>query len=216
MGKKRGYEKKLAYAMLAIFIALFCVFLLLILASYLNGGGPVLFSPGSGEPFSGSQYAKDIYIYENNPDGTGISYTDPQLYFGIVDLGGGNLKKFKSLIYFNISTIPQNNYILSAKLNITIKPQACSGRLNISKITNPWNQIYTSWNNRSNTLLWATPGGDYSSEIINSSTISSGGNYSLDITSLVKDWYLNPEQNYGLIIYPGDNSVCLVSVESTE
>ena len=206
MRKKREIPKKRSYTFLVIFALILGISLGLVFKFYQNNPPEVLFSPS--EEFSGSQYVNDTYIYEAFKDD--VYSAQDKFYIGTA------AGKFKSLIYFNISKIPSNSFILNAKLNLSIEPQTCSVRINISKITNFWHQNYTSWNNRSNAVAWNTAGGDYASEVIYSAVISAGGNYSIDITSLVTEWYDDPANNFGLVIYPGDSSECLVTIKSTQ
>ncbi|MCX6748915.1 MAG: DNRLRE domain-containing protein [Candidatus Pacearchaeota archaeon] len=112
----------------------------------------------------------------------------------------------RSLLQFDISSIPSDYTILSAVLelysstipikNITLKAY---------RITTSWNELETGWNNAASLQPWSTAGADYEElasqiEILNDSSRW----YNLTITNLVRGWVNSSYSNFGLILIASD------------
>ena len=123
----------------------------------------------------------------------------------------GYYPKYKSLLKFNLSTIPSNSKIKSASLTLTLanwdgqteKPTQKFARLNNS--FDPPSSV--NWIKVSSTQFWATPGAfeegvDYLSPV-KSKTIYWGKN-SIDMTDFVQSWVSDPNTNFGLLIWETD------------
>lgn len=210
MGRKRELNKPKVYAVFILLIILIVGIITGMIFLYnLTTPLEIFFSPP--ETISGSDSVNDTYIYEGTPTS---GWPQAENMF----VGTFGLEEFRSLIQFDISSIPSGDYIIDAKLNISVASVTCPVMINISRINNSWDQDETTWNDRDSGVLWDNPegGGDHEPGVENSTTISSTGNYSIDITDLVDYWYQNPGENLGLMMYPGDNSECLATMESTQ
>lgn len=209
MKKKRKQTNKKTYISITLLSILSLILLISIISIYQKySPEEIFFSPP--QTYTGSQYINDTYIFEGNPENV-IEENSQDIYVGKIAS-----EEFRTLFKFDVSSIPENVYIIDSKLNFTIPSQTCSIRLNISRITSNWNQEEVSWNNKESQAPWNNPGGEFSEEIIDSILISSGGTYTIDLTSTLDYWYKNPSQNFGIIIYPAENSECLVTIKSTQ
>lgn len=125
----------------------------------------------------------------------------PDSNFGTSDklmtgkVGSGETKE-RSLIQFNIDSIPSNATITSAVLHLYL--MGCMGGaptnlLHIDRTTSPWFEKTATWNNAKNIFSsWST--GSVSCNSIFSYV-------KFDMTSLVKTWYNGTYSNYGFYIW---------------
>ncbi len=106
----------------------------------------------------------------------------------------------RSLIKFNLSDLPPNSNIISAKLSlfcntITGHHQLHAGEnaSELLRITEPWDQYEVTWNTQ--------PSFTYSDSVILPKTNSQTQDYTdIDMTNMVRYFYNHPEENYGIII----------------
>jgi len=122
----------------------------------------------------------------------------------------GYYPKYRTLLKFNLSSIPLNGKIKSANLTFTLASwdgQTEKPTQKIAKLNKPFNQSTASWINASSTQLWSTPGADeegvdYLSPV-KSKLINWGAN-TIDVTDFVQSWVSNQNTNYGLLIWETD------------
>lgn len=110
---------------------------------------------------------------------------------------------FRSLLKYDVSAIPANATITSAKLYLYAKPNALNGdHVNptygsantslLQKVTQPWTTKGLGWLNQPATTT-------ANQKTLPQST-SNQQNYIVNVTDFVQDWVLHPETNYGAIL----------------
>jgi hypothetical protein len=155
----------------------------------------VSFQPGSS--------GKDAFLNELSPDSNFGVHPDFIAYSwtfaGVPGLG-------KSLIQFDLSSIPSNSIITNAEFSLFYNPTTISGghagnnESKLYKVTSPWSESTVTWN--------ARPSIDELSAISLPSTTSPNEDYqNINITEYVKNWHKNPETNHGLLFELVDESL---------
>jgi len=118
----------------------------------------------------------------------------------------------RSLVQFDLSSIPSGSKISSATLKIyygfwaTNNP---SGRTYWAyRVTQSWTEGGVTWNKHDGTNNWATQGGDYTTTDGDSATVpgSSDSWMMWNATAIVKAWIEDDEPNYGFLIRDGDET----------
>ena len=108
----------------------------------------------------------------------------------------------RSLIYFDLSAIPNASLIQSAKLSLYYNPNSPEGQHSslsgsntsvIRRITTPWNEHTVTWNNQ--------PQSTSQNQIYNSASTSAVQNFvDIDITQLIIDSKNNPSTSFGFLL----------------
>jgi hypothetical protein len=117
-----------------------------------------------------------------------------------------NGKLNRSLLQFDLSSLPPDVIINSATLSLYVKEvKDGSVTINAHELTDSWTEAEVTWKARDKAAssLWVTPGGDYNSTVVASKYLAKDTKNvwaDWDITSLVADWVSNPSTNYGLIL----------------
>jgi hypothetical protein len=118
----------------------------------------------------------------------------------------------RGLIRFNLSSIPSNATITSAKLYLYEKSNKTGQLTYIYRVTSNWSENTVTW------ATWLLLGGDYDNSISYYTFIPDQNNcmLTMDITSLVQLWVKGTYPNYGLMLYStGPNHIIsYVSKES--
>jgi hypothetical protein len=112
---------------------------------------------------------KDTYIRQD----VEINYaTASTLKIGTASTAGG--QEFRPLLYFDTSSIPEENTIISATLSIYLTSSATTNNITLHayQLTSNWTEAETTWNNKTSTTLWTTEGSDYNSNSKGSIEIS--------------------------------------------
>ena len=134
----------------------------------------------------------NTYIY--NGDSNITTYNKGKLLVGV-----DNNYTYRTLLKFNLPKIPASYKLVNANLRLFSLPESTSNFeddkvICIHKVTKDWNEENAKWNNMNN---------QFSSLIENYFFFVKGTeaevNYA-NVTKLVKDWYNNPESNYGLML----------------
>ena len=176
-------ERLISLEILAVVIVLVFIALLAINPSMLG------FTIYDSQPAS---EGKDTYIRE----GTEANYgTGTSIQIGKT-AAGVNLR---SLIEFNVSEVPSENTITSAIMQLYVSSINGNLTLKVYRLTSPWIETESTWNNMSSSNPWTTAGGDYLNEIT-ALNISEIGWYNFTITSAVRNWINGSYENYGLIL----------------
>jgi len=137
----------------------------------------------------------------------------------VVDQG-----KIRTLMQFDVSSIPVGATINSATLQLNATSNDGAFAINVYEVTQSWtegigtgNSGTVNWDDRMTGTAWASSGGDYDPTIIATSDTASLGIHSWDVTSLVQDWYSGATLNNGLILGAegGGDSVTYDSREGT-
>jgi len=168
-----------------------------------TAGNPPL-SPlgnGGGDPVVTVNATQDTYIKQDKVDEN--HGDEPDL---MTKTDTGNVKR--SLILFNLSSIPYNAYIFNANLQITVGT-AKSQTVNIYRLTHNWTEgnntanSGATWNKYDGVTNWGTSGGDYDSSTVHGSfSPASTGLKEVTITELVQGWVNGTWANYGILLDP--------------
>jgi len=159
---------------------------------------------------------KTLYANDTSCGGTYIGQDVWQnLNFGgdLSYWAGGTIQTFRTLIYFDTSSIPSNAIITDATLQLYVETVSNNIPLNIHRVNMDWDEgSGDSGGDSSNGVTWLnadinppifwSPGGEFDSPIYNSTFIlTSNANswQSFNITSLVQEW-IDGIANCGLII----------------
>ena len=151
---------------------------------------------------------KDTYLRELSE----TNYGDvTELRLGTVTTGGG--RELRSILYFNLSSIPSENTVISADLSIYISSSSTNNTITVNayRLTSNWTENNANWYNRTQSTNWTSDGGDYNTQIFNSSLITNETgwvNFSIDL--LARNWVNGTYENLGLMLYapdatPGDS-----------
>jgi hypothetical protein len=142
---------------------------------------------------------KDTYIRENSNTNYGTANI---LKVGKTAAG----LEFKSLLEFNVSSIPSENTVTSAKLEIHLNYSSTDNNITIGvyRVTSEWNETEAAWYNRSQDTPWSTAGGDYIQLADSQQVANTSGWYNFTITEMVQGWVNGTYNNYGLILLSND------------
>ncbi len=157
---------------------------------------------------------KDTYIAQASPDSPLGSATTLQ----VAKTGGGD-GNVRSLIEFDLGTIPNNVTINSASLLLQSVESLDNFGIELFSVVNPWELdaggTGATWNQRTNGVVWDSAGADYDAEAIAYS--DPGLFYSWDVTQLLDDWLTGARANQGILLgssLPGNGTVTFHSSES--
>jgi len=112
----------------------------------------------------------------------------------------------RALQNFNISQIPTNAVVNSAKLYYYAKTVGASNALNgqptygsnnavlLQKVTTPWNVNTLTWNNEPSSDT------DTANQVLLPQSTNSAEDYVVDITNLAQYWVNKPDSNFGFIL----------------
>ena len=139
--------------------------------------------------------ASSVYIDSNtttNPIASSASDSDT-LY------ARSDMSTRRSLLKFDISSIPQSNVIGRAILRLSTKSAYNGITLNVSNLTEDWKENEVTWTNKNRYSKWSTNGASDSVVFTSAfGNIQSDNWIDLDVTSIVESWRL--ATNYGLMI----------------
>ncbi|WP_050615353.1 DNRLRE domain-containing protein [Bacillus testis] len=147
-------------------------------------------------------FAEDTNIRSGFPTQTGGD--DLELGAGT---SGGNV--IRSLVKFDLSSIPVASEILSSSLNLWFSSSNNIAETTVSmyKMKADWEENQASWTYGKTQTPWVNKGGDYvTSNKLGSVTLGIPGNIDENMkkwnlpTNIVQDWLLNPSNNYGVML----------------
>lgn len=111
----------------------------------------------------------------------------------------GNLSKIRSLIQFNLSSIPVNATVTDARLSLyhnntsSEGPHSGGNASYLQRVTAAWVESTVTWNNQPPTTS--------SGQVTLSSSVSSTQDYvDINVTALVQDMVSNPATNFGFML----------------
>ena len=142
------------------------------------------------EIFSCSSYGYDTTNFGNIQD---ICATDWTRF--------GQESIIRSLIFFDLSVVPTNKTIKSAKLSLYYNPSSTEGQHSsltgantseIQRITTPWSEYGVTWTNQPQTT-------SLHKVTLSASTSPTQNFINVDITQLVIDSRNNPSSSYGFL-----------------
>ena len=109
-------------------------------------------------------------------------------------------KEYRALLQFDLSGLPPTATVLSANLEIYLNSHSSTDVVEAHRLLGNWTEGGVTWNDREPLAPWATPGGDYDSDIAASFIADGIGPKTMDITDLAKAWADGSIPNYGLIL----------------
>ena len=183
---------------LAAFLQLVCLFSFIFIVLYFfNGLTGFTIYEAQPDPTAG----KDAYIRNQSLLNFG---TDTVLKIGKTAAG----LESRSLIEFNVSSIPSTDTVVSAVIQVYVSSLNVDNMtIGSYRLTSSWNETETTWDNRSNSTLWSTAGGDYSDTAFDSVLINSSSSwYNFSLRTLVQGWVNGSYANNGVIFIAGNLS----------
>ena len=118
----------------------------------------------------------------------------------LLDSRSGSAYPQRALVYFNLTTL-SGKYIDSATLRLYANSANKTVDLNSYHITNSWTQGGVTWNSRNGTNDWTTPGGDYTTPaVISTSVGTAGGWVEWNVTNDVITFANGTITNYGWLL----------------
>jgi hypothetical protein len=109
----------------------------------------------------------------------------------------------RSLIYFNLSSIPVDATIVSATLNLYAIPSSTNGHYGTNAAV--VQRITTSWDE--NTASWSTPPiASTANQVFTAATSSSTENVTINVKPLIETMVLNSNNNQGFLFRLSDES----------
>jgi hypothetical protein len=146
---------------------------------------------------------KDAFINQLLPS---TNYGNHEDFISYYWTFSGNPGKGNSLIQFDLSSIPANSEIISAKLSLFYNSKSSSGgqagnnACYLKKITSAWSESAVTWN--------SVPSTDTTNEVFLPKSTAINEDYpNIDITHFVQEWYDKPSSNFGLMLELIDNSL---------
>ncbi|RLG40288.1 MAG: hypothetical protein DRO05_06775 [Thermoproteota archaeon] len=153
----------------------------------------------------------DSYISEKNPED---NYGNEPL---LIVSGPPNVRR--TVIYFDLKSIPRGSKIVRAKLKLT-RAEGGGVQVKVHALTKIFKESDVNW---LYAVLreygwWENPGGDFEELPLASKTVSSSDKVvEFDITNFVSDVVAGRRSNYGLILLtPGSGYVAFYSSEAPE
>jgi len=123
-------------------------------------------------------------------------------YYPYIYIGKYGWRTCRGVLKFNLSSIPRNASILSAKLELNAYDVDYNVSLNVHKLLASWEEYEVTWYNRNRKVKWENPGGDFG-PAIETKSFNSSGKVVFEcrkIAEVVQEWVKNPESNYGFLI----------------
>lgn len=137
--------------------------------------------------------SRDVFIASNQPNLNTANFSN-------LDVGWfGNYGATRTMIQFNMSSVPSNVHVYSAKLYMNLQqalpPNDAQMRLAGAQITQSWSETWPTWNNSA---------GLGPNQFTLGSIGTNPGWVSFNVTGLVQGW-VSGQTNNGLMIY-GDET----------
>lgn len=111
----------------------------------------------------------------------------------------------RSLLQFDVSTIPQNSLVNSAILTLfaTQVNNPNHETMSVHRLVRDWLEYEVTWNQAANGISWTAAGGDYNSFAYASNTSHPtvyGEPVSWDVKNLIQQWIVGTYPNQGMEI----------------
>jgi hypothetical protein len=148
--------------------------------------------------FNGTSLTNDTQIYQASPTSNYGAATTM-----IVGKWNGATRAYRSLIKFNLSSIPTGVQIDKANLTFYVTATDAGARThNVYKVydNRSWVELQATWNRYTTANLWTTAGGDYNATLSTSTGVGVTGYYSFNVTNDVQIFADNQSKNQGWII----------------
>jgi hypothetical protein len=172
-----------------------------------SNAGSALLSPASpsaaGETCvvlqPGPAAAKDAYIKQERPD-------DRMGTNNELRVKTENKKLLRSLLQFDLSSIPSTALVNSATLSLWVKSvSGANTTINAHEVTNTWNETQVTWKARDKAAKqnWTTQGGDYNAAVLGTAALTAGAKNvwaTWSVKDAAQNWVTTPANNRGVII----------------
>lgn len=159
--------------------------------------------------FQGDAVTTDSIIRSGFPTQVGGLDTE-------VGVGRANANIVRSLLQFDLASIPKASEVLSADLNLYLSSTNGAGPIDVSvhRMSKSWNESAANWTNRTSTDKWLTAGGEYSTNVLDRvngiTTIPTSIDarlvkWKIPLTT-VQDWVSIPSRNLGFLLKSVDEN----------
>jgi hypothetical protein len=145
--------------------------------------------------------------YEGCAD-TRISRQRPDSNYGTGELVLGDRGGARSLVRFDVASIPSNALVRSATLSLLVSNFGQRDRLPITvsaySVLRPWVEMEATWNQARKNDVWDYPGcdgigTDRSGTAVDTRPVYGLGWYTWDVTTPAQDWVAAPDHNFGVV-----------------
>lgn len=143
---------------------------------------------------------KDASIFSCIPCGYNTkNYGSTADFLATAWTNGGNTSNIRSLLQFDLSSIPSSATVTSAKLSLYYKTSASTGDHSgsnesyVRKVISSWDESTVTWDNQPSL---STAG----QLMLSKSTSATQDFVDIDVTDLVRDWVAAPSSNFGLMM----------------
>ncbi|AIY05395.1 hypothetical protein Plano_1430 [Planococcus sp. PAMC 21323] len=133
-----------------------------------------------------------------------------------IGVGRATTNVVRSLVRFDLSSIPRASDVLSADLNLYLSSTNGSAPIDVSvhRVSKSWNESAANWTNRTSTDKWLTAGGEYSTNVLGRvngiTTIPTSMDARLFKWKIplitVQDWVSIPSRNLGFLLKSVDEN----------
>ncbi len=114
--------------------------------------------------------------------------TDPVLYAGGVASSKGGVTWYRrSVLVCSLPAVPAGHSFVSAALQLYNRGDYGGGSLNVSRVTEDWEETFVSWLMRTSLVSWTQPGGDLGLPEVTFVAGAGAGWENVDVTSIVAD-----------------------------
>lgn len=141
----------------------------------------------------------DAFLAQGDPNG---NYGNHPEYAAIAWTCGGSQCLARNVIQFDLSSIPSNATITSAKLSLYSNPTPSNGNGTamqgnnasyLQRVTSSWSETTVTWNNQPTTTT--------TNQVMLAQSTSSSQDYlDIDVKALVQDMVTNPATSHGFMI----------------
>ncbi len=169
--------------------------------NYSNVTWPLILTEHTVTVVSGASTTNDTYVLS----------TDASTNFGneldIITDRYGSSDLYKTLIKFNLTSIPSNANISSATFDFRLNSATTSNTMKIYRINTAWGELQATWNNQPT----------YGNLVATKTGLTSAGWYSADVKDFVKSVINGSATNNGFMLNSTlvDDSLAIDSSEST-
>ena len=146
---------------------------------------------------------KDALLADNVPTGAAfLNFGDIPDLNGYAWTAGGGDANHRSLMQFDLTSIPEGSIVVSANLNLywnTLSQNPGHSQLSgtndatISQVASPWDEHLVTWQNQPATQL-------QNQVYLPPSTSNTQDYLNIDVTEMVQDFVNNPQENYGMLL----------------
>jgi len=147
----------------------------------------IVFQPG--------ESGQDTYILADEPAGN--HGDDNKL---MTDAEEGGKGPIRTLLRFDLSTVPYGSRVLLATLDIYQHTESGDGDVvEAHGLLRDWDES-ANWSTSNGSASWTTPGGDYHPNVESSFVALGIGWKTLDLTGLAGQWIDGRKPNYGVVL----------------